>query len=277
MMMTIFYLNNLVYNLIIKSEAVESLSLSQLLGKYPLLIYVCPTLSFNEEFENNGNLRALNSKSQSITRCLHFTAFYNIFVYTYYNAFLHLQSLTHIFTTFHFLKSEVRSPHAYALIMSGLDAKTRGVASVKIRNKLPFVLKMTMLFIYLIASHSYKIMSVFSIAHARSIELNETMRFNRLRFNFIITFKGNAELSIFLYNEFFSIRDQAVKIITKDRGGYIISFENISPLKRSPSGSSRFLPTYFTSMYNIITMLRYLFYDDILDLEYTYKEVPLFD
>ena len=100
----ILYMVNLTYKLIIKSESLESLTFGRLLDYYPFLKCICPTLGLTEELDSEGNLKIIDFKNQSNLRCLHFMLFYNIFVYPYYNAFVHLQSFIYIFASLRFSK-----------------------------------------------------------------------------------------------------------------------------------------------------------------------------
>ena len=137
-------------------------------------------------------------------------------------------------------------------------------------------MKITTFIFYLIASHFHKVFDVCSKAHARSIELNENMLSHPSKLDLLVVLGSSAELNSFLESEFLGKNNKAVKVITKDKAGYVITFENKSPLKMSPQ-SDKFLPLCLTSVCNIITMLRCVLYNNTFNIDYTYKEILLFD
>jgi hypothetical protein len=102
------------------------------------------------------------------------------------------------------------------------------------------------------------------------------MFFHPTKLDLIIVLEGSTELNSFLESEFFGKNNKAVKVITKDKAGCILTFENKSPLKMSPQ-SDRFLPLCLTSICNIITMLRCILYNNAFSVDYTYREILLFD
>jgi hypothetical protein len=102
------------------------------------------------------------------------------------------------------------------------------------------------------------------------------MFFHPTKLDLSIVFEGSAELNSFLESEFLGKNNKVVKVITKDKAGYVITFENKSPLKMSPQ-SDKFLPLYLTSVCNIITMLRCILCNNTFNVDYTYKEILLFD
>jgi hypothetical protein len=102
------------------------------------------------------------------------------------------------------------------------------------------------------------------------------MFFHPTKLDLIIVLEGSTELNSFLKSEFLGENNKGVKVITKDKAGYVLTFENKSPLEMSPQ-SDKFLPLYLTSICNIITMLRCILYDNAFNVDYTYREILLFD
>ena len=137
-------------------------------------------------------------------------------------------------------------------------------------------MKIITLISYLTTSHFHEIFDVCSKAHARSVELNEIMLSHPSKLDLLVVLGGSAELNSFLESEFLGKNNKAIKVITKDKAGYILTFENKSPLKMSPQ-SDRFLPLCLTAICNIIAMLRCVLYNNTFNIDYTYREILLFD
>ena len=279
-----FYFVNLLWQLVPKYGHIEVLKPGPLLEYYPFLNYVKPPYL---ELDKFGDVKTLDQHSQytnSVSERLHFFLFYNLFVYTYYYAFEHVQSILYIFVEYHYTRDWVvsRSDESRSLGMwfwFSTDpedrAVPRGMALIKIKNSASVFSKIIMFAMYLLANHSFKTVNFFTRVHDYAKLSNR------------IAVEKNLFIGYYLFTSHYSLDDfftknllwednklQAKKFIAKDERSNILMYEDISPYTMSPRYQN-FLPRAFSSIHNVVTLVRYINFNKTTHVDYIWKEIPL--
>ena len=276
----VFYFISLLYQLVPDYGHIEVLKLGPLLNRYPFLNYVRPYL----ELDRFGDLKITKHYDQSISKRLHFFLFYNLFIYTYYYALEHAQSILYIFVKYHYTRdwvvscrAEVRLAVSQSLL--SLDSKDhivpRGIVVIKIRNRASIFSKIIMLIMYLLSNHSFKLVNFFTTVHSYS-KGSHDKAVKRDIFTISHRSVGAKSLLYFFKNNLLweSKSLPASKFIAKDTKSDILMYEDSSPLTMSPRHKN-FFSSSFSTIHNVVTLVRYINFNKTTHIDYIWKEIPL--